>query len=90
MKVTMKTLKGRLAAALGGVLLLLVTTFEAYLQSFGFYNEHYVIPKEKYGVLTPLRWQDIAFLAIFWPIAVAAFYFSYRLLRYAIRRVADT
>jgi hypothetical protein len=76
----------RVISALVGIPLLLVTAFEAYLQSFGFYFEHYTLPMEKYGVRTPLRWQDVVFLAVFWPIAVALFYFSYRLLRFAFRR----
>jgi len=76
----------RVISALAGISLLLVTAFEAYLQSFGFYAEHYTLQMEKYGVRTPLRWQDIAFLAVFWPIAAALFYVSYRLLRYAFRR----
>ena len=82
----MRTLKRRLIPALVGSLLLMGTLAEAYFQSFGFYKEHYVWPKEKYGVLTPLRWQDVAFLAVFWPLALALFYLSYRLLRYAFRR----
>ena len=82
----MRSLKGRFMAALVGGPLLLVTLVEAYFQSFGFYKEHYLIPMEKYGVLTPLRWQDIAFLIVFWLLAVALFYVSYRLLRYAFRR----
>ena len=82
----MRTLKGRFMAALAGGPLLLVTLVEAYFQSFGFYKEHYLIPMEKYGVLTPLRWQDIAFLIVFWLLAVALFYVSYRLLRYAFHR----
>jgi len=75
----------RLAAALVGMPLLLATTFEAYVGSFGFYNEHYLMPKEKYGVLTPLRWQDIVFLVLFWCVELAAFYCSYRLLRYSVQ-----
>lgn len=76
----------RLISALVGGLLLLGTLVEGYFQSFGFYQEHYVWAKEKYGVLTPLRWQDIVFLVVFWLIAIALFYLSYRLLRYAFRR----
>lgn len=76
----------RLISALIGGLLLLGTLVEGYFQSFGFYREHYVWPKEKYGVLTALRWQDIFFLAVFWLIAIALLYLSYRLLRYAFRR----
>ena len=75
----------RLISALVGTSLLLVTLVEAYFQSFGFYEEHYIIPRAKYGVLTPLRWQDIAFLLVFWPMAITLFYASYRLLRYALR-----
>ena len=76
----------RLISALIGGLLLLGTLVEAYFQSFGFYQEHYLWPKEKYGVLTPLRWQDVVFLIVFWPIAIGLVYLSYRLLRYAFRR----
>jgi hypothetical protein len=81
-----RTLKRRVVPALAGSLLLVGTTIEAYFQSFGFYQEHYVWPKEKYGVLTRLRWQDVAFLIAFWPVALGLFYLSYRLLRYALRR----
>jgi hypothetical protein len=76
----------RLLSALVGSLLLVGTLVEAYFQSFGFYKEHYVWPKEKYGVLTPVRWQDIVFLVVFWPVAIGLCYLSYRLLRYALRR----
>ena len=76
----------RVISALVGGLLLLGTLVEAYFQSFGFYQEHYVWPKEKYGVLTPLTWQDIVFLVAFWLVAIGLFYLSYRLLKYALRR----
>lgn len=79
----------RLTSAVAGVLLLLGTLVEGYWQSFGFYKEHYAWPKEKYGVLTPLRWQDIVFLVAFWLTAIALFYASYRLLKYAVRRAHD-
>jgi hypothetical protein len=80
----MRTL--RLISALVGSLLLLGTLVEAYFQSFGFYQEHFIWPKEKYGVLTPLRWQDIVFLVVFWFVAIGLFYVSYRHLKYALRR----
>jgi hypothetical protein len=76
----------RVIAALLGVPLLLVTFYEAYFQSFGFYAEHWTIPIEKYGVRTALRWQDIVFLVVIWPILLTLFYVSYRLLKYAFRR----
>jgi len=75
----------RFIAALLGVLLLLGILYEAHLQSFGFYAEHWTIPIEKYGVRTALRWQDIVFLVVIWPILLALFYVSYRLLKYAFR-----
>jgi hypothetical protein len=76
----------RLIAVLVGGPLLLVTIVEAYLQNFGFYLDHFVIPKLKYGSPTLLRWQDVAWLALFWPIAILLFYVSFRLLKYAFRR----
>jgi hypothetical protein len=76
----------RLISALVGGLLLLGTLVEAYFQSFGFYQEHYIWPKEKYGVITPLRWQDSMFLVVFWLVATGLFYLAYRLLKYALRR----
>lgn len=78
----------RLISALVGSLLLLGTFVEGYSQSFGFYQEHYVWTREKYGALTPLRWQDIMFLVVFWVVATGLFYLSIRLLKYAFRPVA--
>lgn len=82
----MGTAKRRLMSALVGGPLLLAVLVEAYIQSFGFYEEHYIIPMVKFGVVTPLRTQDIIFLAAFWPTAVALFYASYRLLKYGLSR----
>lgn len=79
-------LAGRLISLIVGGPLLLVTVFEAYLQSFGFYLDHFIIPKLKYGDPMHLRWQDIAWVVFFWPIAILLFYISYRLLKYAFRR----
>jgi len=81
----MRALARRFIPALVGILLLVATVVEGYFQSFGFYEEHYVWPMEKYGVLTPLRWQDILFLVVFWFVAIGLLYLSYRLLRYAFR-----
>ena len=77
--------RGLISAAVG-VLLLAGTLVEGYWQSYGFYVEHYVWPKEKYGAVAPLRWQDIFFLVVFWAVAAALFYTSYRLLAYAFRQ----
>lgn len=79
----MRTSGHRLVSALWGCFLLVVTLWQSYIQSFGFYREHYVWPREKYGVVIPLRWQDVLFLIIFWPVAAGLFYLSYRLLKNA-------
>ncbi len=81
----MRTFKHRLTAVLFGIPLVLFVAIEGYFQSFGFYREHYVIPLKKYGVLTPLRLQDIVFLVSFWIVAIALLYVSIRLLKYAFR-----
>ena len=75
----------RVTAVLLGVPLLLVIVYEAYFQSLGFYAEHWTIPLEKYGVRPALRWQDIVFLVVIWPVLLALFHLSYRLLKYAFR-----
>jgi len=43
------------------------------LLAVGFYAEHWTIPFEKYGVRTTLRWQDVVFLVVIWPILLALF-----------------
>ena len=83
MQVLLNASVKRVHSALIGVPLLLAMLLQADFQSFGFYAEHYTIPMEKFGVRTPLRWQDIVFLVVFWSIAPALFYISYRLLKYA-------
>ena len=81
----------RIVSALLGAVLLMGTCVEGYIQSVGFYVEHYVWPEQKYGVLTPLRWQDCVFLVMFWIVAIVVFYLSYRLLKFAIRtRATDS
>jgi hypothetical protein len=81
-----RSLKLRWVSAAASVVILVPTLVEAYFQSIGFYEEHYVWPKEKFGVLTPPRWQDVAFLAVFWPLAIGLGYLAYRLLNYALGR----
>ena len=69
-----------------GILLLVGTLVEGYLQSFAFHQEHYIWPKEKYGLVTPPRWQDKVFLVAFWIVAFGLSYSWYRLLKYSFRR----
>jgi len=61
------------------------TLIEAWRGSLGLCEEYYLIPKEKYGVLTSLRWQDIVFLVGFYLLLMGLSYVSYRLLKYAFR-----
>ena len=74
----------RIAAAVVGGLLLIGICVEGFFQSFGFYREHYIWPREKYGVLDPLRWQDITFLIVFWVVAAGLLYVCYRIFKYAL------
>ena len=76
----------RFAAALLGVPLFLATAWGAYSLSFNFYVEYWWMPLDKYGVLTPLRWQDVVFIAAVWSVLLALFYVSYRLLKFAFHR----
>lgn len=75
----------RVVAGLLGVPLLLLAFYEAYLLSFGFYEEHWAIPIEKVGVRTPLRWQDVFFEVAAWSILLMLFYVCYCLVKYALR-----
>jgi hypothetical protein len=75
----------RVISGLAGGGLLLGTVAETWRQILWFYREHYVWPMEKYGVLTPLRWQEIGFLAAFLVLALALVYAWYRLIKYATR-----
>ena len=86
----MRTAGHRLVSALSGSFLLVVTLWQSYVQSFGFYREHYVWPREKYGVVIPLRWQDTLFFILFWPVAAGLFYLSYRLLKNACPQNFET
>lgn len=71
--------------ALAAIALAIPTLFEAIRVSYFFYQDHYTIPLEKYGVLTPMRWQDIVFIAGFWAVALAILLLAYALLRTAFR-----
>jgi hypothetical protein len=78
-------IRHRISALAGGILFL-GTLLEAWRGSVGFYKEYYQIPKEKYGILTPLRWQDVVFLSSFFMIVIEMFFLSSRLLKLSLRR----
>ena len=80
----------RVAAALLGVPLFLATLLGACFQSFNFYVEFWWMPFDKYGVRTPLRWQDVVFIAAVWSVLLVLFYVSYRLLKFAFRHERST
>ena len=77
-------MRGAISGFAGGPVLAGVR-FQACRQSFSFYQEHYVWRVEKYGVLTPLRWQDIVIPVAFWLVAIGLLYLSHRLLKNALR-----
>lgn len=76
----------RVSAALLGVPLFLATLWGAYSLNLNFYVDFWWMPLDKYGVRTPLRWQDIAFIAAVWFVLLMLFYVSYRLLKFAFHR----
>ena len=76
----------RVAAALLGVPLSLATLWGAYSLSIKSYVEYWWMPLAKYGVRTPLRWQDAVFMAAVWAVLLVLFYVSYRLLKFAFHR----
>jgi hypothetical protein len=79
----------RLISGIAGSLLLAGTLVETWLVNLGLYQDHYLFPMEKYGVITPLRWRDRVFIVVFWSVVMALFYLSYRLLHYALRRTTS-
>jgi hypothetical protein len=76
----------RVVAALLGVPLSLATLGGACSLTFNFYVEYWWMPFDKYGVRTPLRWQDVVFIAAVWSVLLVLFYVSYRLLKFAFHR----
>lgn len=76
----------RVAAALLGIPLFVATLWGAYSVNFNFYVEYWWMPLDKYGVRTPLRWQDVVLVAAVWSVLLVLFYVSYRLLKFAFHR----
>jgi len=76
----------RVAAALLAVPLFLATSWLTYSLNFNFYVEYWWMPLDKYGVRTPLRWQDSLFIAAVWLVLLVLFYVAYRLLKFTFRR----
>lgn len=72
-------------SAIAGILLLAATLAELGRGSFGFYEDFYAMPLEKYDVLTPLRWEDAVVLIVFYLLCAGLLYLSYRLLKYSSR-----
>jgi hypothetical protein len=76
----------QVTARLIGVPLLLGTLWGTYSANLNFYIEYWWMPLYKFGVRTPLRWQDIVFIVAVWSVLLVLFYVSYRLLKFAFRR----
>jgi hypothetical protein len=74
----------RSAAGLVGITLLVETLFTAYGSLQSMYYDYYLYPRVKDRYIMPLRWQDLAFLVLYWIGAATLVYLSYRLLKYAL------
>lgn len=75
----------RVLSSIAGLSLLSGIAVEGYFQSWGVYEDHFLIPNAKYGSSLPLRWQDVLFIALFWCLAVPGSYLACRLLKHALR-----
>jgi hypothetical protein len=82
---TEKTKVFRVTAAFTGTVLLAETLAMLYSTGARIYYDYYFYPKIKEHYIMPTRWQGFVEYAVFFPIAMAVLYFSYRFLRYAFR-----
>lgn len=76
----------RFLSALVSTLILIPSLYFTYTVGRGMYYEYILFPKLKAqdGYIPPTRWQDCAFLAIFWTTAFVLFFVSFRLIRFAL------
>ena len=55
----------------------------------GIYYDYILFPRLKAEdhYIAPTRWQDFAFQAVFWTVALLALFAAFRLIRFALRTV---
>jgi hypothetical protein len=75
-------------SGLGGAGVLIVSLYFSYNVARGMYYDYLLFPKLKAEdhYIAPTRWQDFAFLAIFWTTILLLLFAAFRLLRFALKR----
>ena len=69
-----------------GAIILLPSLYFSYVVGRGMYYDYVLFPqlKAEDHYIAPTRWQDFAFLGIFWTTVLVLFFVSFRLIRFAL------
>jgi hypothetical protein len=78
----------RILSGLVGAIILLPSLYFSYVVGRGMYYDYILFPKLKAAdhYIAPTRWQDFAFLGIFWTTVLVLFFASFRLIRFALKQ----
>ena len=70
-----------------GAAILIPSLFFSYRVGQGIYYDYVLFPRLKAEdrYIAPTRWQDFAFQAIFWTIALLLLFVAFRLIRFALK-----
>ncbi len=77
-------------SGLAGTCIFIGTAYFSYNVARGMYYNYFLWPKEKAEkhYIIPTRWQDLTSLVVFWATSLLLLFFSFRLIRFALRRPA--
>jgi hypothetical protein len=77
----------RYFSGFAGTVVFGATAYFSYIVAQGLYYSYIVWPKEKADehYIVPTRWQDLAFLVVFWVVSLLLFFISFRLIRFALK-----
>lgn len=77
----------RSLSGLVGTTILLPSLYFSCVVGRGMYYDYILFPKLKAEdhYIAPMRWQDFAFLGIFWTTVLVLFFASFRLIRFALK-----
>jgi hypothetical protein len=75
----------KILSGLLGMALLVPVLYFSYIVGEDTYDNYVVFPKTKERYAVPTRWQDFAFLAIFWTTVLLLSFVSLRLIRFAMK-----
>ena len=83
----MTALLKKCLSAVGGIGLLIVSLYFSYRVGTGMYYDYFLFPtlKAEDHSIAPTRWQDFAFLGIFWTTVLLSLFAAFRLLRFAMK-----